>query len=144
MKKIFYLKAWHFSILFLILTLLISGIEYIEMSKFSHSFESRFTEMDENTLADNLHGTTNLVLFHDGESFSRSKMESNLSRLAENYSPDINYYKINVNECSLMHRKYSIHGVPSVLILKDGKEMNRILGIVSTSALHIIMDRIDP
>lgn len=55
-----------------------------------------------------------------------------ISKIEEKYK--IPFYAIDVDQFSNQCKRFSIDSVPSVLILKEGKEIKRIGGLVLTSA----------
>lgn len=59
------------------------------------------------------------------------KMMSPLvDEFAEKY-PDINFYKVDVDECMETARKYGIMSVPTFILFKDGQPVKKQLGVMS-------------
>lgn len=52
-----------------------------------------------------------------------------LEKLAEERK-DVDIIKINIDECSELTNKYGIDAVPTMIIIKNGQEENRIMGLV--------------
>ena len=80
------------------------------------------------------------VLFYIDDSDICNEMANNMENLRLS-TDDIKIYKINVNRYPDMIDKYSISGVPSILIFRKGIEDKRILGVVSYSNLEMIYKR---
>jgi thioredoxin-like negative regulator of GroEL len=56
-----------------------------------------------------------------------------ISKIEEKYK-DIPFYAIDVDQFSSQCKRFSVDSIPTVLILKGGKEIKRISGLVLTSA----------
>ena len=53
----------------------------------------------------------------------------------ENTFPNIHFYKINVDENKELAREYNIMSIPTVVIMKDGIEVDRLVGARVNSEL---------
>jgi thioredoxin 1 len=42
----------------------------------------------------------------------------------------INFFKVNVDECADTSQLYGIRSIPTILFMKDGKEVERVLGVL--------------
>lgn len=62
-----------------------------------------------------------------------NKFITMISKIEEKYK-DISFSAIDVEEFKNQCKRFSIDSVPTVLILKEGKEVKRINGLVLTSA----------
>ena len=51
-----------------------------------------------------------------------------LESLAEDYNGKVKIVKINVDKETDLANKYNVSAIPSLIILKDGKEIDRIVG----------------
>lgn len=51
-------------------------------------------------------------------------------------NPDIAIGKLNVDENSDTPLEFSIRGIPAIIFFKDGKEVDKVVGVVSKSALQ--------
>ena len=80
-----------------------------------------------------LEGEYNILYFYATWLNEHKKMMTMLSKMEDKYS--INFYGINVDEFKLFCKVYSIYTIPTIVILKDKKEIRRITGVVMTSAL---------
>ena len=47
---------------------------------------------------------------------------------------EINFFSVNVDEHPEIPAKFSVMGIPSFILLKDGKETSRIVGFVDKEA----------
>jgi thioredoxin 1 len=52
-----------------------------------------------------------------------------IATLAETYSDRVTVVKVNVDQHPELAQKYSIQGIPAVLIFKDGQVLNRLVGL---------------
>ena len=52
-----------------------------------------------------------------------------------NENPDIKVFKVNVDDEPDIASKYGVQAIPTVLIFKDGQEVNRSVGLLSKDKL---------
>lgn len=142
-KDVFSLKAWHFCLLFLCLLVLIFVWDTVEYRNSPEEFDSCFVEVDR-IPANEAGNDFYCILFHDGESDLNRKMEYNFSEYAFSHLPDAHLYKVNIAANRQLISDYRISGVPSLLVFRDGEEADRIMGVVSTSTIQRIFNRINP
>ncbi len=64
-----------------------------------------------------------------------SKFLTMIGKMEEKYK-DISFYAVDVDTFSNQCKRFSVDSIPTVLILKDGKEAKRISGLVLTSAFR--------
>lgn len=135
------LKAWHFGFIllsFFILTNIIGTISLNAMPAAGDN--SSLMDLDG---VDDVNDEIDFILFYDDGAENCKKMEYNLDQLAQgNQASNVGFFKINVNEYPDVALRYNVSGVPCTLILSEGKESKRIMGIVSQSNLEMILDRI--
>jgi thioredoxin-like negative regulator of GroEL len=62
-----------------------------------------------------------------------NKFITMISKIEEKYK-GISFYAIDVDAFPNQCKRFSVDSIPEVLILKDGKEVKRITGLVLTSA----------
>jgi thioredoxin 1 len=62
-----------------------------------------------------------------------SKFITMISKIEDKYK-DISFSAVDVEQFSNQCKRFSINSIPTVLILKEGKEIKRINGLVLTSA----------
>src|SRR5580704_8305112 len=55
--------------------------------------------------------------------------------VAEKYADAATVVKINVDDNPSISAKYNIRGIPTVIVFKDGKEANRLVGLSSPDQL---------
>ncbi len=77
-----------------------------------------------------------MVFFWKGKCPPCERMEPILTRLARDYAGDILVIKANVTDTPTATRKYAIEAVPTVVFVKGGKEVERIVGEVGESVLR--------
>jgi thioredoxin 1 len=58
----------------------------------------------------------------------------------DNIGKDVVVAKVNVEENQQLALKYGVRGIPTVIILKDGEEQTRKVGVVSKSEFQTIID----
>ena len=51
--------------------------------------------------------------------------------VAEKYAGDATVVKVNVDDNPAMSAKYNIRGIPTLILFKDGREANRLVGLSS-------------
>lgn len=107
----------------------------------AHDDAGGLYELQDSSFTNSVSSGITCVLFHNEESDLCRKMESNLGRVHNETNSDIRFYKLNYEKYPGKYGKYEISGVPSVLIYKDGQEIERITGIVSVSNLKMILKR---
>ena len=58
-----------------------------------------------------------------------------LGPIIESLSGQINYEKINVDENQDLSIQYGVRNVPTLLLLENGKEVSRLVGVQSKEAI---------
>src|SRR5690349_20016396 len=61
--------------------------------------------------------------------------------VAEQYDGKAGIYKMNVDENLVVPQQYGIRGIPTLLLFKDGKEQERIVGAVTREAIAKVLDK---
>lgn len=64
-----------------------------------------------------------------------------IEALAEKYHGTARIVKINVDENPGVTNRYGIRGMPTLILFKNGREEERVLGAVSRDALSRMMDK---
>ncbi len=59
-----------------------------------------------------------------------------LDQLAGSFTNEIKFVKINVDESPNLSRRFNIQGIPTLLFFKDGKVVDRVVGLLSSDALR--------
>jgi thioredoxin-like negative regulator of GroEL len=141
--KTFKFQTWHFGFMLIALSIVTNILGTWAVNSIPNKIEdSRFVELNDKTFDEAIRSGTGFVLFYKENSDLCDKMEYNLNHLPVDDKENINYYKVNIARFHAPESKYRISGVPSVLIFKDGKETERILGIIPEFNLKIIYNRV--
>lgn len=61
--------------------------------------------------------------------------------VAEQYKDAAGVVKINVDENPAAAQRYGIKGIPTLILFRDGKEVERIVGAVSKDALSRLVEK---
>ena len=61
--------------------------------------------------------------------------------VAEEYSDKAGVYKMNVDENLDTPQRFGIRGIPTLILFKDGKEQERIVGAVSREAITKVIEK---
>jgi thioredoxin 1 len=64
-----------------------------------------------------------------------------VEQLARGYSGKVVFGKLNVDENPETAGKFSIMAIPTLLVMKDGKEVDRIVGVLPKSQLEAKINR---
>ena len=139
--KKFRFKTWHFVLLFVLFFILVNIIGLISIKGNSYSIENEIAQIEEIYDLSEIENPAEIVsiIFYKEDSNICGKMMHNINQLTNKNSK---FYRSEVNKNSELYKKYNISGVPCTLILKNGEEISRIMGLVPTSNLEIIYSRI--
>ena len=136
------LKTWHFLLVFATLAVSSNIISSKELNREAIlEKKSALVELNNQSFSDSVAAGTCFVLFHKDESDICNAMEHNLNQLIKASEGHARFYKLNIDKYPGEYGKYDISGTPSTLIFKDGKEIDRIMGIVPVSNLIMIYKR---
>ncbi len=61
--------------------------------------------------------------------------------IAEKYSASARVVKLNVDENPAISQRYGIKGIPTLILFKDGKEEERVVGATSKDAISRMIDK---
>ncbi len=61
--------------------------------------------------------------------------------VAEEYNDKAGVYKMNVDENLDTPQRFGIRGIPTLILFKDGKEQERIVGAVSREAITKVIEK---
>ena len=64
-----------------------------------------------------------------------------LEELAEEYDGKLTFTKINVDEAPLIPPRYGIHSIPTLMVFKDGKPMEQVVGLKPKEGLKQVIDK---
>ncbi|TAM80871.1 MAG: thioredoxin [Acidobacteria bacterium] len=67
-------------------------------------------------------------------------MEPTFEKLAENYSAQFNFAKVNVDEVPELAGKFGIRSIPTLILVKDGKVAEQMVGARPYSELARVLD----
>lgn len=139
--KKFRFKTWHFVLLFVLFFILVNIIGLISINGNSYSIENEIVKIEEIYDLSEIENPAEIVsiIFYKEDSNICGKMMHNINQLT---SKNSKFYRSEVNKNSELYKRYNISGVPCTLILKNGEEISRIMGLVPTSNLEIIYSRI--
>lgn len=139
--KKFRFKTWHFVLLFVLFFILVNIMGLISINGNSYSIENEIAQIEEIYDLSEIENSTEIVsiIFYKEDSNICCKMMHNINQLT---SKNSKFYRSEVNKNSELYKRYNISGVPCTLILKNGEEISRIMGLVPTSNLEIIYSRI--
>lgn len=65
-----------------------------------------------------------------------------LDAFADEFEGRIRFFKVNVEEEYALARKFDIQGVPTLVLFKDGREADSIVGLTSPQALRAKLERL--
>ncbi len=87
--------------------------------------------VDDNNFNENIKNGTILVDFY-ADWCGPCRM---LSPILEELSNDFNIVKVNVDESPITAQKYGVMSIPTLIVFKDGKEVNKKIGLCSKDEL---------
>jgi thioredoxin 1 len=64
-----------------------------------------------------------------------------IDSVSKDYSGRVKTGKINVDENPELSRKFNIKGIPTVVVLKDGSEQERVVGLVPKKKISDLLDK---
>jgi len=64
-----------------------------------------------------------------------------LEELADEYGGRVNIVRLDIETSVATPRKYSVHGLPTLLLFQDGIMADRIMGVTSKEAVAEILDK---
>lgn len=67
-------------------------------------------------------------------------MEPAFEKLAENYSSQFNFAKVNVDEVPELASKFGIRSIPTLLLIKNGKVAEQLIGARPYNELARVLD----
>ena len=68
------------------------------------------------------------------------KMLTTIIESLSSVNTDITIGKVNVDENSNLSSKYSVRGIPTLIFFKDGKEIDRIVGVTNKGGIQTKID----
>jgi thioredoxin 1 len=64
-----------------------------------------------------------------------------LAEIADLYQGEVKVAKINADENKVVPSELSVRGLPTLVLFKDGKEVERVMGLTSKTRLAAILDK---
>jgi thioredoxin 1 len=64
-----------------------------------------------------------------------------VAAVAEKYANDAGVVKVNVDDNPSLAQRYGIKGIPTLILFKDGKEQERIVGATSQDTLARLIEK---
>jgi thioredoxin 1 len=95
-----------------------------------------FTTTDFDTLLTN--NTTLVIDFYAPWCGPCKKIEPVLHKLSEKYAGKITFFRINLDEAKNLARQLRIQSIPVVAAYKNGRELQRLMGLQSASKLEAL------
>lgn len=139
----FRFKTWHFMLLFAIMFVSTSILANIKIGTIPPKVEnSHCIDISDKTFPDAISSDISFILLYKEDSDLCKKMEYNFNKLSDKSNEAVNYYKLNIEKYPGKYSRYDISGTPSILVFKNGKEIERIMGVVPVDNLEIIYNRV--
>jgi thioredoxin 1 len=64
-----------------------------------------------------------------------------IKALAEKYAGAVRFCEMNIDDNSSTPQRYGIKGIPTLILFKDGKEEERVVGAASKEAISRLIDK---
>ncbi|MBD8388878.1 hypothetical protein [Dysgonomonas sp. BGC7] len=139
----FKLKTWHFLLAIIILVMAVNIISLIR-DKPPENIETDIIETVESSDIEKIiSNQACAVLFCNPESDAEKIILHNLNRLNNENSLKTKIYYVPVHNTLYLKNGSIVSGTPSILLVKEGREINRIMGIVSYPNLKMIIERFE-
>jgi thioredoxin 1 len=68
-------------------------------------------------------------------------LEPTVDAVAEKYAANARVVKVNVDENPGISQRYGIKGIPTLILFKNGKEAERVVGATSKEAIARMIDK---
>ena len=139
------IKPCHILMAIVVFVILLNIVEYQKYMKDKELSvtDDYLTELNNTSFHESISSPLCFVLFYVDDFKWCDIMISNLSSLAKDESHVADYYKMNINEYPEYDVEYNVSGTPNILVFSYGKEVKRIMGVVSIPNLKRIYDKID-
>jgi thioredoxin 1 len=82
-----------------------------------------------------------LILFWAAWSAPDRAIAPVIDAISKDYSGRVKTGKVNVDENPELARKFKIEGIPTVVVLKDGREKERVVGPTSKKEISDLLDK---
>jgi len=105
--------------------------------------ETCCTEIDDKTFSEVVSSGISFVLLYKEDSGLCNRLEYNINEFSKiKNNRQIQFYKLDIEKYPIQYNKYNISGTPTILIYKNGMELDRIMGIIPVSNLEMIYNRV--
>lgn len=140
----FRLKAWHFCIPLVLVFIITCVVEYYDSSDVTgeETSDRQLEELDVKSMSDTEKEDLNFVLAYTPDCHRCVKMENLLIEISQDNTDKAGFFKIDISKNPDMMYEYNISGVPCIIVFKDNKEVNRIMGVISHKNLNMIYHRV--
>jgi len=64
-----------------------------------------------------------------------------IDKLAQKYGNDFNFAKVNVDQVPELAHRFGIRSIPTLVLLRDGNVVERLMGVRSYEELASVLDR---
>lgn len=143
MRKVFKIKPIHCVGAFVIMMLAMYLVDELTPRASIKSIrETSLLEVDNKMFENKTDSGISYILFYSDNSEKCNEMANNLDQFSKNQSGS-HFYCMNVSKEESKASNYQVSGVPYTVILKDGKPVEAVLGIVPVSNLRMIHNRIN-
>ena len=58
------------------------------------------------------------------------------------YSYEVEFYKVNIEESNETSIRYNVHSTPTTIFFKDGKEIEREIGLISEEKIIAMIEEL--
>jgi thioredoxin-like negative regulator of GroEL len=84
-----------------------------------------------------------LVVFYCYTSWmiGHNKVFTMLKKFEEKY-PDITFFSADIDDCKAFIKAFKIKSVPTIIAFNNGKEINRLVGLVLTPAMSAFFSKL--
>ncbi len=147
MKKMmgtFRFRPLHFIFLFFLFACIVYTKARYDLEKSAETL-SLFYESDIWSWEDEMEEGLCFVLFYEYPTHALQNMESAISTFFQDKTEDFQgkLLKVNISDSEDICSRYHIHGGPTILIMQDKSEKNRITGVVSEKTLKHIYTQLN-
>ncbi len=101
---------------------------------------SNATELTENNFNDTVANGVTLVDFWAEWCGPCRMLTPIIDELVGDYDGKATISKVNVDEASELAQQFGVSSIPTLLVMKDGKEVNRFVGVTSKDNLSKALD----
>jgi thioredoxin len=63
-----------------------------------------------------------------------------LSKLSERFRGNVDFVKVNIDENTAVRDRFSVRGIPTLILMRDGQEVGRVVGNRSAAQLAVFID----